>query len=104
MKYEHIGWMQEGKSDKVWGMIMIREDVSPPHSIIQNNEYVSFWGRRGAKLQTKLVTCTEFQAEEMFWKKTKKGYQDVDKNKLDEVYPEFQSDLEKTAFWATFKI
>jgi hypothetical protein len=37
-------------------------------------------------------------------KKQNKGYNSVEKNELDEVYPEFQSDLEKTAFWATFKI
>jgi hypothetical protein len=40
----------------------------------------------------------------MFQKKRNKGYQEVDKNRLDEVYPEFQSDLEKTAFWAAFKV
>jgi hypothetical protein len=40
----------------------------------------------------------------MFLKKQSKGYQSVEKDELDEVYPEFQHDLEKTAFWATFKI
>ena len=40
----------------------------------------------------------------MFRKKTNKGYKEVDKDLLDEVYPEFQTDLERTAFWATLKI
>jgi hypothetical protein len=36
----------------------------------------------------------------MFWKKLDKGYKEVDKQQLDAVYPEFESDLEKTAMWA----
>ena len=100
MKYAHIGWMQEGKSDKVWGMIMLQDSGSR----WDNNKYVSFWGRRGAKLQTKIVECNVHAARGMFVKKLDKGYHEVDKNRLDEVYPEFQSDLEKTAFWAAFKV
>jgi predicted DNA-binding WGR domain protein len=100
MKFEHIGWMKEGNSDKVWGMILLQDSGSNWN----NNKYVSFWGRRGAKLQTKIVECNRYEAQKMFEKKTDKGYQEVNKNRLDEVYPEFQSDLEKTAFWATFKI
>jgi hypothetical protein len=100
MKYEHIGWMQEGKSDKVWGMIMLQDSGNWN----SKNKYDSFWGRRGAKLQTKIVECSRYEAVTMFQKKRNKGYQEVDKNRLDEVYPEFQSDLEKTAFWAAFKV
>ena len=100
MKYEHIGWMQEGKSDKVWGMILLQDSGNWN----SDNKYVSFWGRRGAKLQTKIVECNRYDAITMFQKKRNKGYQEVDKNRLDEVYPEFQSDLEKTAFWAAFKV
>ena len=37
-------------------------------------------------------------------KKQSKGYKSVEFDELNEVYPEFQQDLEKTAFWATFKI
>jgi hypothetical protein len=100
MKYEHIAWMQEGKSDKVWGMIMLQDSGSR----WDNNKYVSFWGRRGAKLQTKIVECNRYEAQKMAEKKIDKGYHEVNKNRLDEVYPEFQSDLEKTAFWAAFKV
>jgi hypothetical protein len=39
----------------------------------------------------------------MFRKKLKKGYQQVDKNELDKVYPEFEDDLEKTAVMAILK-
>lgn len=104
MEFEHIGWMKSGTSDKVWGMIRLRSNIDDWHILIQRHSFVTFWGRRGAKLQTKLVECSEFQAMEMFEKKLHKGYQSVDKNKLDEVYPEFRSDLEKTAIWASLKI
>lgn len=100
MKFEHIGWMKEGTSDKVWGMILLQKGGDGRW---HTNKYVSFWGRRGAKLQTKLVECSLYEAEKMFDKKLNKGYQSVNKDRLDEVYPEFQSDLEKTAFWAALK-
>jgi hypothetical protein len=102
MKFEHIGWCKEGIHDKVWGIILLEEyDIGWP---IRNNKYLTFWGRRGAKLQTKLVTCSSYDASEMFNKKIKRGYDRVDKNKLDSVYPDFQSDLEKTAIWETLKL
>lgn len=101
MNFEHIGWMKEGTSDKVWGLILLERCSG---NFWGTHKYVSFWGRRGAKLQTQIVECSSWHAEQMFDKKLNKGYQRVDKNRLDEVYPEFQSDLEKTAFWAAFKI
>jgi hypothetical protein len=100
MKYEYLCWMQEGKSDKVWGMILL-QDSGGWNS---ENKYVSFWGRRGAKLQTRIVECCRYEAVTMFQKKRNKGYQEVDENRLDEVYPEFQSDLEKTAIWAMLSV
>jgi hypothetical protein len=40
----------------------------------------------------------------MFHKKRLKGYEEIQEWQLDDVYPEFKQDLEKTAFWATLKI
>lgn len=100
MRYAHIGWCTQDGSDKVWGAICLQE----PESYYHKGKYLTVWGRRGAKLQSKLVECTSWAMVDAFSKKTRKGYTEVDKNQLDEVYPEFQSDLEKTAFWATFKI
>jgi len=102
MKFEHIGWCKEGAHDKVWGVILLQEDTGMTYHKI--NKYMTFWGRRGAKLQTKLVEDSAFELGDMFRKKLKKGYQEVDKNELDKVYPEFQSDLEKTAIWAALKL
>jgi hypothetical protein len=106
MKYEHIGWCKEDNHDKVWGIILLAEDVPTSESAwpFRTNKYVSFWGRRGAKLQTKLFTGTSYEALKMFEKKENKGYKSVERDELNEVYPEFQTDLEKTAFWATLKI
>lgn len=99
MKFAHIGWCKEDNHDKVWGIILIREGQGAPY--LEPNDYISFWGRRGAKLQTKAFKGTTWTASEMFHKKKMKGYNEVSKDQLDLVYPEFQQDLERTAIWAT---
>ena len=105
MKYVHIGWCKEGIHDKVWGIILLAEDVPVSNAWhFPTNKYITFWGRRGAKLQTKLVNGTNYDMDQLFRKKTNKGYDRIEEWQLDEVYPEFKSDLEKTAFWATLKI
>ena len=109
MKFEHIGWCRNEKenTDKVWGVILLQEDA-PSNKQHWGwggiNKYVTFWGRRGAKLQTKIVEDSSYAVIEMFLKKQNKGYQSIEIDELHKVYPEFQQDLEKTAFWATFKI
>lgn len=93
MKFDHIGWCKEGVHDKVWGIIRLDGD-----------NCVTFWGRRGAKLQTKSVKATWWDAEELFRKKCSKGYKEILEHELDSVYPEFKTDLEKTAIWAMLKL
>jgi hypothetical protein len=39
--------------------------------------------------------------ERLIHSKDAKGYREIPEDKLNEVYPEFEQDLEKTAFWAT---
>ena len=108
MKYKHIGWYRDEKtnSDKVWGVIFLQENINnaPDFSWGKKHKCVTFWGRRGSKLQTKLWEGSDYDAVDMFMKKQSKGYKSVEFDELNEVYPEFQQDLEKTAFWATFKI
>jgi hypothetical protein len=101
MKFVHIGWCKEGIHDKVWGIILIDEGNSGP---LRLNKYLSFWGRRGAKLQTKVFEDYAWGASNMFSKKERKGYQRISECYLDEVYPEFKQDLEKTAMWAMLKL
>ena len=92
MKFSFIGWCQEENHDKVWGAIELG-----------TTRYVTFWGRRGKKLQTKSIITSSYQLSNMIRQKTSKGYVSVDKNNLDLVYPEFEKDLEQTAMWSMLK-
>lgn len=93
MDYEFIGWCHEDKHDKVWGVIRL-----------EDYKYVSFWGRRGTKLQTKFFESSTYDLVQLIYKKVRKGYTEVNTNQLSSVYPEFRNDLEKTAIWATLKL
>jgi hypothetical protein len=105
MNYEFIGWCKEGTHDKVWGAILLAEDVIISEGWpFKTNKYITFWGRRGAKLQTKLVNGKRYDIQTLSRKKLNKGYNEINKSELDKVYPEFQSDLEKTAMWAMLKL
>jgi predicted DNA-binding WGR domain protein len=102
LEFEFIGWCCDEtiNADKVWGIIKLSEDDD-----LSVGNYVSFWGRRGKKLQTKMhVDAYQWDMLKLAYQKQDKGYQPVDETKLNEVYPEFQKDLEKTAFWSQFKI
>ena len=90
--------MNEDSHDKVWGVIKLS-------GTDWVGNYVSFWGRRGKKLQTKIYTdSAEYQMENLFNKKLHKGYQVVNTDKLNDVYPNFEADLKKMSFWAQFKV
>lgn len=102
MKFKFIGWCNEDGHDKVWGVIFLEKPEN-------NNSWgsyarcVTFWGRRGKKLQTK-QSIDNYDTHKLIQEKKRKGYEEVDVKKLNEVYPEFESDLEKTAFWAMLKL
>ena len=103
MKYQYkfIGWCQEDNSDKVWVAIDLSDGtVNWAH----DRPYVTVWGRRGKKLQHKVVNCSAYDMDKQAKTKMDKGYREVYKEELDQVYPEFEQDLEKTAFWATLKV
>jgi hypothetical protein len=100
MSNKQVLWCKEGKHDKVWGIIELQQ----PQSYYDNGKYVTFWGRRGAKLQTKVWDGRSYEADELARKKKNKGYDEIDQRFLDEVYPEFQSDLEKTEMWSKLKM
>jgi predicted DNA-binding WGR domain protein len=91
IEYKFIGWCKEDNHDKVWGVI----DIG-------NHRCVTFWGRRGKKLQTKISDFT-YEIHRLIQTKINKGYIRIDKSKLDKVYPEFEDDLEKTAVMAILK-
>lgn len=99
MQYHWIGHFKEGTSDKVWGMIKLTNNSG------YYNDYAAFWGRRGKTLQTKIHNNIDsWDADKLCSKKKDKGYISIDTAKLDQVYPEFEDDLQKTAIWAMLKV
>lgn len=91
MKYKFIGWCKEGTHDKVWVAIDLGD-----------RNVLTCWGRRGAKLQTKL-TIDNWDLRKLISSKEQK-YKEIQEYELDNVYPDFENDLEKTAIWATLKL
>jgi hypothetical protein len=101
-KNKFIGWCNDGEHDKVWGVICLQ---APPGTRLSDyGKWVTFWGRRGAKLQTKIQEWAYHDSIGAIQKKMEKGYNIIDQSKLDEVYPDFQTDLEKTEVWALLKL
>jgi hypothetical protein len=99
INYEFIGWCSIDNSDKVWVSIRIKTgDRTNWH-----NTYLTVWGRRGKKLQSKLVETSRHEMDKLVRSKDSKGYIEIPQDKLNEVYPEFEQDLEKTAFWAALQ-
>ena len=102
LSYKFIGHCYEPSEhhDKVWGAIDLEPDSKQGS---RKCKVLTFWGRRGKKLSTKLVTDSD-ALYKLIRSKENKGYQSINKNRLDEVYPEFEEDLEKTAMWAMLKL
>ena len=102
INYKYIGWCHKDNHDKVWGVIDLGQaEPSDEHDFGGwQRKYVTFWGRRGKRLQTKVSVEHYNIVDNLIDKKRDKGYVRVDRNHLDTVYPEFQADLEKTAVWA----
>lgn len=94
MNYNFIGWCKEDNHDKVWVCIQLDGDR-------WGGKFVTVWGRRGKKLQHKVIDhSSAWDMERLVKSKHKKGYNKIDKENLDNVYPEFESDLTQTTFWA----
>jgi predicted DNA-binding WGR domain protein len=96
MKYQFIGWCSDGVHDKVWVCIQLSGD--------RHGKFLTVWGRRGKKLQSKIVESTTYEMGKLARSKDAKGYVEIPKDKLNEVYTDFQQDLEKTTAWELLKI
>jgi predicted DNA-binding WGR domain protein len=106
MNFKFIGWCKEGNHDKVWGVVFLE----PPPAINgydyfpTSKKVAVFWGRRGKALQHRIaVDSFSEDFEKLIRQKERKGYREIDSTRLNEVYPEFQSDLEQTTVWAILK-
>ena len=99
MDYEFIGWCrdEEKNQDKVWIVLDLSADNVRWSQV---RTYATVWGRRGKKLQHKVVNLTGHEMDSLIRRKRDKGYSRVIKTDLDLVYPEFEQDLEQTAVWA----
>lgn len=100
MKFDYawMGWCQEGTSDKVWVLLVLER-----YGWGGIKRHATIWGRRGKRLQSKVYEEQYTDPAEQIVEKQRKGYKPIDKQKLDQVYPEFEQDLEKAAFWAVLK-
>lgn len=65
------------------------------------NKSATIWGRRGKTLQYKVFQNLKyFEIDKLVNSKKSKGYIGISETELDTVYPDFQTDVEKTAVWA----
>ncbi len=96
MKYKFIGWCSDGGSDKVWSLLQLEGDD-------RHGKYVAVYGKRGKTLKTKVHDNTSmYEMRKLVRTKenrSKKPYVSIEESELNNVYPEFEEDLEKTAFW-----
>lgn len=99
MEFVWIGWCREDNSDKIWAVCAL-EFTKSPHRGRHITKYATIWGRRSKTLQCKVF---EGGPDKKIREKRLKGYNQVQFTDLSTVYPEFQEDLEKSAFWATLK-
>ena len=99
--YTFVGWKCEGVSDKVWiSMVLSRDPLPSEWWQYQTLTWAQVWGRRGKALQFKVFKGTVAQQSKTIQQKIRDGYQKVTNDRLTEIYPEYEQDLEKTALWA----
>lgn len=101
MNVFYVGWCKDGPHDKVWGVISLSDLSTLRYS--DESKFIIFWGRRGKTLRTKIETITAYSMLQACEKKLEKGYKKIKVSDLDTVYPEFRSDLEKTAIYGILK-
>jgi predicted DNA-binding WGR domain protein len=94
INYKYIGWCSVDNSDKVWACIQLSGGEW------YNKKFLTVWGRRGKRLQSKLIETSVAEMDRLIRSKDAKGYVEIPEDKLNQVYPEFKQDLEKTAAWS----
>lgn len=84
INFQWIGWMKEGRHDKVWG-----------HAVINGRHY-AFWGRRGKALSFKdHGKDWTYSLSKLQTSKERKGYKEIDRFHMFTVFPHFEEDVEK---------
>lgn len=82
MDIKFIGWCKQDNHDKVWGI-----------GDCGDGEYMTFWGRRGNKLQTNRKSMTFSEALRLVNSKRNKGYQEFSKDELDLIHENFRKQV-----------
>lgn len=101
VNYRFIGWNQEGKHDKVWIAIQLREyDIET----YEMGKVLTLWGRRGKRLRSKIVDDDDDLYKLIRKKRDRGGYEQISTEHLASVYPEFKADLEKRYIWSTLAL
>ena len=102
INYKYIGWCKEDSHDKVWTTVLLSPEPKTQYFWglkYERAKWVTIWGRRGKKLSHKVFEGQYGDMEKTIQSKQKKGYQKIGTTELGNVYPEFESDLEKTTVW-----
>lgn len=108
----YVGWNRTGTSDKIWAIFLVNERVANKHSVVR--EYITIHGRRGSKLRESPPFewhCIDRyghlykygEPATRIAKKEKSGYASVPLDQLTTVYPDFETDISTTAFYAKLK-
>jgi len=83
------GWNTEGSSDKVWGVV---QTCDPKRKTKQNDKVYVFWGARGKSMQFKNDEWN-WELQSLTGKKERKGYKQIDYDKLLKIWPNFEETL-----------
>lgn len=100
MHLVHLLWNNNDNHDKIWGAISLEDD---DHWQVFTTTYVIFWGKRGAKLRTKITSMDGFQLDNLVDDKLDNGYQLHLQDELDTVHPDLKKQLEKIYFLSMLK-
>lgn len=98
MTKKWIGWCNKDDHDKIWGIIVLNENLLSLQSV-----FLTFWGRRTGKLQTKVFKDATWISESLIYHKQKKGYQPVTES-LDEVREGLEREISKLQVMAMLKV
>lgn len=100
-EFMFIGWNQEGTSDKIWGYFLRPTPEAETKTWITKtwgHNCCIFWGRRGKAMQFKADT-TGYSLDKLREGKLKKGYKQISRDKLLEIWPTFIEEAEAKLMW-----
>ena len=102
-EFVFIGWNQEGTSDKIWGYFLRPTNTDGLPSWQKPTKHWGwncciFWGRRGKAMSFKGNT-TGHELDKLRDSKLRKGYVEISKKKLMEIWPTFIEEAEGKLMW-----